>query len=162
MLTSVVSRTSFRRGSWLHQIYIRSTSLSVRAVFLRLLMPDSPCAAHLHSATLRQMIVHQYCFFLAISDTFLFYPSVCRIHHRHHYSFRSSLSVVCFTVVFRVGICYYYMLFMAAPWNRASHYIFALWLLSFLWPPYEIGGHYILPCGYYLSIYLSIFFLFLA
>jgi len=28
--------------------------------------------------------------------------------------------------------------------------------LRLLWPPYEIGG---LPCGYYLSIYLSIFFI---
>jgi len=26
-----------------------------------------------------------------------------------------------------------------------------------LWPPYEIGGHYILPCGYYLSFYLSFY-----
>jgi len=58
-------------SSWELITCIRSTSLSVRVVFLRLLMPDSPCAAHLRSATLRQMIVHQYCFFLAISDTFL-------------------------------------------------------------------------------------------
>ena len=30
--------------------------------------------------------------------------------------------------------------------------------LFFLWPPYEIGGIIFLPCGYYLSFFLSIFF----
>ena len=29
---------------------------------------------------------------------------------------------------------------------------------NFLWPPYLIGGHYILPCNFFLSIYLSSFF----
>jgi len=37
---------------------------------------------------------------------------------------------------------------MAALCNTAGHYIFALWfLLSSLWPPYLIGGHYILSCS---------------
>jgi len=51
---------------------------------------------------------------------------------------------------------------MAPLWNRAGHYIFALWFLSssFLWPPYEIGPATIyLPCGFFLSIFYLSFFL---
>ena len=49
---------------------------------------------------------------------------------------------------------------MAALWNMAGHYIFALWFLS-LWSPYVIGQTIIfLPCDsiFYLSFYLSFFY----
>jgi len=47
------------------------------------------------------------------------------------------------------------MHFMVALWNRADHYIFALWfLLSFLWPPCVADAD-IMFC-----LVVSIFFLF--
>ena len=41
---------------------------------------------------------------------------------------------------------------------RIRHYIFILWFLlsSFLWPPYVIGGHYILPCNFYLLLMVAL------
>jgi len=77
---------------------------------------------------------------------------------------------------------YIFMLWfvMVALCNRADHYIFMLWFVMaalcnrggplyfcpvisiFLWPPYEIGGHYIFACGYYLSFLLSFYLFFLA
>ena len=49
--------------------------------------------------------------------------------------------------------------FMVPLWNRETRYIFMLWfvLSFFLWPPYEIGGHYIFAL-WLLSFFLSIFF----
>jgi len=43
---------------------------------------------------------------------------------------------------------------MAALWNRVGHYIFALWFLSFLWPPYVIGQTIIFCPVVSSSIYL--------
>ena len=51
---------------------------------------------------------------------------------------------------------YCWALVMVALWNRADHYIFILFLLSFLWSPYVIGQTIIFSsCSFFLSsIYL--------
>jgi len=50
----------------------------------------------------------------------------------------------------------YLLLLMVALYNRADHYIFALWFLSSLWSPYVIGRPYIFSsCDFYLSFFSS-------
>jgi len=48
--------------------------------------------------------------------------------------------------------------FMVALWNRADHYIFALWFLLSLWSPYGIGRPYIFSCSGLFFFLLSFFF----
>ena len=48
---------------------------------------------------------------------------------------------------------------MVALWNRETVYIFMLWfVLSSLWPPYVIGGHYIFVLWFVLSFFFFFFF----
>jgi len=45
---------------------------------------------------------------------------------------------------------------MVALWNRADYYIFIMWFLLSLWPPYVIGQAIIfLPCGFFFLLLSS-------
>jgi len=71
---------------------------------------------------------------------------------------KSTLTACCGRPPYVIGqaiIVFALWFLMAALRSRCGHYIFVLFLLSSLWPPYVIEHAIIfVPCGFYLSFFL--------
>jgi len=106
-------------------------------------------------------VTNLFCYNIDIHESVLiiFRRSVTeKVSNRKMFYFR-TLPNLCFCTTLRnAEIQKLHLLIQMLYYCIACHTSTSRWL-HLLWPPYEIGAIIFLPCGYYLSFYLSIFFI---